>query len=159
MRPPLHVPSQCAPAHHTSKYEEPSSATWKNQSEAGEQAVSEKRPTVHTDTAKTTGTRQHTSRAGRSPVPASGGRRAASRPGAPAEAVPAASAIAPAAEGPAAAPTSPASASMANMAPPPAGKRAAAREVAPGHMRATHSPVSAQATRLAAGAGDDAVTT
>ena len=48
-----------------------------------------------------TGTRQHTSRAGRSPVPASGSWRAASRLGAPKEAVPAASAIAPAAEGPA----------------------------------------------------------
>lgn len=63
--------------------------------------MSDKRPTVHMDTAKMTGTRQHTSRAGRNPVPASGGWRAASRLGAPEEAVPAASAIAPAAEGPA----------------------------------------------------------
>ena len=87
--------------------------------------------------------RAHTSRAGRRPVPESPGRIRAGPARSPPEV--AEPARPPAVAGPAVAPRSPASASRANIAPPPAGKRAAVREVAPGHMRATNRPVPAQA--------------
>ena len=57
--------------------------------------------------------------------------------------------------GPEAQPTSPAKASMANMAVPPCGYPAAARENVPGHIMPTERPVMAQPTRERIGLGEN----